>query len=80
MTIQDKVLLVFKGILLYTTIIVCLFSVMGIDNIYDKGYFFTDIALCATLIYVCYKNISKEELSKLSLNKYFGVSDEDNEW
>lgn len=82
MATQDKIILVFKGILFYTTFIVCMVSVMGIDDIYDKGYFFADIALCAALIYACYKTISEEEFNILSLNKYFGgkPEEEDDEW
>lgn len=81
MAIQDKIILVFKGILFYTTFIVCMLSAMGIDDIYDKGYFFADIALCAALIYACYKTLSKEDLDILSLNKYFGGNkEEDDEW
>ena len=43
---------------------------MGIDSIYDQGYFFIDIILCAGLIYACYKTINEEELDILTLNKY----------
>lgn len=81
MAIQEKILLVFKGILFYTTFIVCMFSVMGIDDIYDKGYFFEDILLCVTLIYACHKTISEKELDILSLSKYLGGKEEDDdEW
>lgn len=62
---QDKILLVLKGILFYTTFIVCIFSAMGIDNIYNKGYFLADIVICAALIYACYKTISKEEIEHI---------------
>ena len=72
MATQERVLLVFKGILLYTTLIVCMLSVMGIDGIYNKGYFFEDILLCTALIYACYKAINKKELSILTLDKYLG--------
>lgn len=71
MATQDKLVLVLKGILLYTTFIVCIFSIMGIDSIYDKGYFFIDIALCTALINTCYKSINKEEFNILTLKNYF---------
>lgn len=77
----DKIILVFKSILLYTTIIVCMLSAMGIDDIYDKGYFFIDIVICAGLIYTCYKTINEEEADILTLNKYLGKKlEEDDEW
>lgn len=79
MAAQDKIKLVFKGILLYTTFMVCMFSVMGIDVIYDKGYFFIDIVICAGLIYACYKTINEEEADILTLNKRLGEP-EDDEW
>lgn len=80
MAAQDKIKLVFKGILLYTTFIVCMFSAMGIDDIYDKGYFFIDIVICVGLIYSCYKTINEEEADILTLNKYLGEPEEDDEW
>ena len=69
---KTKITLVLKGILLYTTIIVCMLSAMGIDSIYENGYFIIDIVICAGLIYTCYKTINKEEVDTLTLNKYLG--------
>lgn len=81
MATEDKIKLVFKGILLYITFIVCMLSAMGIDSIYDQGYFFIDVILCAGLIYTCYKTINEEELDILTLNKYLGSKlEEDDEW
>lgn len=71
--------LVFKGILLYTTFIVCMLSAMGIDDIYDKGYFFINIVICAGLIYACHKTIRKEEVDILLPGKY-PDKEEDDEW
>lgn len=77
----NKITLVFKGILLYTTFIVCVSSTIGIDNIYDQGYFFIDIVICAGLIYTCYKTINEAELDILTLNKYLGGKlEEDDKW
>ena len=70
MATQDKILLVIKGILLYTTIIMCIVSTASIDSLYDKGYLIVALATCATLIYTCYKVINKEEFNILSLNKW----------
>lgn len=69
MTIQNKILLIFKGVLLYTTIIICVVSIASIDSLYDKGYLILDLALCTTLIYTCYKTLNKKDLDALNLNK-----------
>ena len=80
MATEDKIKLVFKGILLYITFIVCVLSAMGIDDIYDKGYFLIDIVICAGLIYSCYKTINEEELNILLLSNHTEELEEDDEW
>ena len=65
--------LITKGVLLYVTILVTLLYMMGLDSIYDNGYFFHGLILVLILIGVCYKTISKEELEILTLNKYFSL-------
>lgn len=67
---KDKTKLVCKGILLYTTIIICIVSAMGLDSIYDEGYLFIALLLCTGLVYLCHKVISGEEIEILTLNKY----------
>ncbi len=69
--------LIIKGVLLYITILVTLLYMMGIDSIYDNGYFFHGLILVLILIGVCYKTINKEELEILTLNKYFNHLDEE---
>lgn len=69
-----------KGVLLYTTFIVYILSAMGIDDIYNKGYFLIDIVICAGLIYACYKTINKEELTTLLLSNHTEELEEDDEW
>ena len=69
--------LITKGVLLYVTILVTLLYMMGIDSIYDNGYFFHGLILVLIPIGVCYKTISKEELEILTLNKYFNHLDEE---
>lgn len=64
--------LIFKGILLYTTIIAAILYVCGVDSICDNGYFFLATGIVALLIYICYKTITKEEANILSGNKLFG--------
>lgn len=69
--------LIIKGMLLYITTLVTLLYMMGIDSIYDNGYFFHGLILVAILIGVCYKTINKEELEILTFNKYLNHLDEE---
>ncbi len=62
--------MIFKGMLSYITILVTMIFIMGVDSIYDQGYFFYGIMLVAALVFVCYKTINKEELEVLTFNKY----------
>ena len=73
---MKKFKLIIKGMLLYITILVTIIFMMGINSIYDNGYFFYSVMLVAALILVCYKTISKEELEILTLYKYFTDFDE----
>lgn len=63
--------LIIKGVLLYVTILVTLLYMMGIDSIYDNGYFIHGLVIILVLVGVCYKTINKEELEILTLSKYF---------
>lgn len=67
---MKKFKLIIKGVLLYVTTLVTLLYMMGIDSIYDNGYFIHGLILVLILIGVCYKTINKEELEILTLNKY----------
>lgn len=62
--------LIIKGMLLYMTTLVIVMFIIGIDSIYDQGYFFYGIMLIAVLIFMCYKTINKEEFEMLTLYKY----------
>lgn len=64
--------LILKGILLYTTMILAMLYVCGVDSIYDNGYFLPATGIVALLIYICYKTITEEEADILSGNKLFG--------
>ena len=68
--------LIIKGVLLYVTTLVTLLYMMGIDSIYDNGYFFHGLILVLVLIGVCYKIINKEELEILTFNKYLNHLDD----
>lgn len=69
--------LILKGILLYTTIIVSLLYICGIDSICENGHFFLSTSIIALLIYVCSKTITEEEAYILSGSKFFGEYPED---
>lgn len=69
--------LIVKGVLLYVTTLVTLLYMMGIDSIYDNGYFFHGLILVLILIGVCYKTIDKEELEILTLNRYLNHLDDE---
>ena len=73
---MKKIEMIFKGMLLYMTILVTMIFMMGVDSIYDQGYFFYGIMLIAVLIFMCYKTINKEELEMLTIPKYLTDSDE----
>lgn len=68
--------LIIKGVLLYVTTLVTLLYMMGIDSIYDNGYFFHGLILVLILVGVCYKTINKEELEILTFNKYLNHLDD----
>lgn len=63
--------LFFKGVLLYVTLLICMLTAMGIDSLYDQGYFIWAVIIVAGLIYWCKKIITKEELDILSFDNFF---------
>ena len=69
MKTKNKLKLILKAILLYSTFIFCTFSLMAIDDIYDKGFFLIDVIICVALIYGCEKYITKEDVDILSFRK-----------
>lgn len=73
---MKKFKLIIKGVLLYVTTLVTLLYMMGIDSIYDNGYFIHGLILVLILIGVCYKTINKEELEILTFNKYLNHLDD----
>lgn len=78
----NTIKLALKGILFYATIITISFFIAGVDSIYDEGYFFASIVIVSTLVYACYKLLSKDEVDTLLLMKYFSKweSEEDDKW
>lgn len=73
---MKKFKLIIKGVLLYITTLVTLLYMMGIDSIYNNGYFFHGLVLVLMLIGVCYKTVNKKELEVLTLSRYFNHLDD----
>lgn len=69
---MNTIKLILKGILLYTTMILAMLYICGVDSIYDNGYFLPATGIVVLLIYICYKTITEEEADILSGNKLFG--------
>lgn len=42
----------------------------SIDSIYDNGYFTLVTGIVSTLLFMCYLYITKEEVMKITGNKY----------
>ena len=63
---MDKFKFIIKGILLWTTAFVTIFFIVGIDSIYDNGYFFHTLAVVIVMILCCHKLISEEEFKKVT--------------
>lgn len=68
---MNKFKFIIKGILLWTTAFVTTLFVVGIDSIYDNGYFFQTLIAIIVMIFCCYKLISKKEFEVLSLYRWF---------
>ena len=64
---MNKFKFIIKGILLWTTAFVAILFVVGVDSIYDNGYFFQTFIAVIVMIFCCYKLISEEEFKKVTL-------------
>lgn len=67
--------LLLKGILLYTTILVIMLFIMGIDSIFDNSLVLEWILTIAILLILCYKLLSNEDIRILTLDKYINTLD-----
>ena len=65
-------LLIYKGILLYLTVFLCILSIINIDSIIDRGMSILVLTICiiGALVSLCYGVIEKEDYDILLLNKY----------
>lgn len=64
---KNSVKLVFKGILLYMTLTICILSVMIADSLYKEGYLILAFFICTIMVFACFKLINKQELNKLAM-------------
>lgn len=62
---------IFKGILLYTTILVCFLVLAGLESIIENHYLIRAIGLIAFLIYACYRTMTYKEFYILTGNNFF---------
>lgn len=67
---MNKFKFIIKGILLWTTAFVTTLFVLGVDGIYDSGYFLQILTAIAAMIFCCYKLISEKEFEILTLSKW----------
>ena len=63
---MNKIKLIIKGVMVWTTILSALLFIMGIDSIYDSGYFFQTFIAVMIMCYTCFKLVSKEEYKKIT--------------
>lgn len=66
---MSKVILFFKGMLLYITFFFTLIFMMGVDSIYDQGLFLPFVGVEILLIALCKRTISENEVKKLTFTK-----------
>ena len=63
---MNRFKLILKGIMLWITAFVTILFIVGIDSIYDNGYFFQTLAVVIVMIFCCHKLISEEEFKKVT--------------
>lgn len=63
--------MILKGILLWSTILLVFCTLAGVESLTDKGLLFWAIGLCALMILLCSKLMTKDEAETLSLVKWF---------
>lgn len=65
-------LLMYKGILLYLTVFLCIWFILSIDHIIDRGIDILALAICiiGALVSLCYGIMEKKDYDILLLNKY----------
>lgn len=67
---MKTIFLIYKGILLYLTVFLCILSIINIDSIINRGIDILVLTICiiGTLVSLCYAIIEKEDYDILLLN------------
>lgn len=68
---MDRFKFILKGVLLWVTAFAVILFLLGVDSLYDNGYFIHALVICIVLCYTCYEIISKKEFEILSLYRWF---------
>lgn len=63
---MNRFKLILKGVMLWITAFVTILFVVGVDSIYDNGYFFQTFIAVVVMIFCCHKLISEEEFKKVT--------------
>lgn len=73
--VKETAIMIFKGILLYTTMILSLFYIAAIDSIVDSGNFTVYTIGIVALFYICYKVLDEEDVDTLLFTKHLKDND-----
>lgn len=68
---MKTLILILKGLLLWTALLVTLIWICGLDSIVEQGYFIPYTSLMLLLILLSYRTISYREFLILSLDRFF---------
>ena len=68
---MNKFKFIIKGMLLWTTAFAVMLFILGVDSLMDNGIFFQSLLVVVVLVWICWGNISEEELEKITLYKWF---------
>lgn len=68
---MNKFKLILKGVLLWITAFAVMLFISGVDSLMDNGIFFQSLLVVVALVWICWSNISEEELEKITLYKWF---------
>lgn len=66
-----KIKLILKGVLLWITAFAVMLFISGVDSLMDNGIFFQSLLVVVALVWICWGNISEEELEKITMYKWF---------
>lgn len=63
---MKNIKLILKGLLFYATLLLAVFTICGIDSLYNKDYFFPLIGIVIALLYTCRKVITLKDIDTFS--------------